>query len=742
MSKRNFFDLSVRQRQRIVRRERTDFVRLCSIPDAPSILSSSSNKKRKNDDFYPAAVKNPEEPTTKKQKRNRMDKDKIREAPLPDSEDIDHLLQKDYRTDEDRNPSQLHKFRDTPLPVSEDTVDLSLHNVIEQLLQTNNLNNSKSDGDIHVKEPSIPDSLRHAFKNDLARWAVECKVELSTLSKLLFLLRNHMPDYDLPRQGRTLLKTPRYSTVISMDNGEYCHFGLKKGILRFLKGNHDKIDSDQIDVQTGVDGFPVSAETEGWPIMGRPVGSEEVFLIGMFCGPSKPASANNFLRPFVDEAIDLVTNGIEYNGKTYRVRIHTLICDAVAKSYLLYTKGHAGYSSCPRCTVEGDYINNRMCFLETDCTLRTDRGMERMEYDDYQHEYSILNEIPYFGLVTRVPYDYMHLLCIGVFKKMIKLWSSCPIKSSRILSGGDRVIFSNFLLELVEFIPQEFCRRPRSIDVSQKWKATESRVTFLYLIPVALNSILGWNHKIMLNCLSLFVAVRLFLSTNDETKIEYANSLIHYFVQTFKDLYGEQFVSHNIHGTIHLEEDVKEYGSLECFSAFRFENFIRIIKTFLRKSGKPLQQLFNRYMEMKNLSPGEKELPNEEKRNEQRCHTNGPLLVGCRNPQYSRYYMEDCMLSTEIPDNCCKIGDDIIEIHNFATTSDLGTVVIGKKFLNIQDLFEKPCPSSSLGIHSVKNLSNYLFWPVTQISCKYVKLPMKNQTNCFAVIPLLHCSSQ
>jgi hypothetical protein len=33
-----------------------------------------------------------------------------------------------------------------------------------------------------------------------------------------------------------------------------------------------------------------------------------------------------------------------------------------AKSFILRTKGHSGFSSCTRCKIEGEYINNRVCF--------------------------------------------------------------------------------------------------------------------------------------------------------------------------------------------------------------------------------------------------------------------------------------------------------------------------------------------------------------------------------------------
>lgn len=72
-----------------------------------------------------------------------------------------------------------------------------------------------------------------------------------------------------------------------------------------------------------------------------------------------------------------------------------------------------------------------------------------------------------------------------------------------------------------------------------------------------------------------------------------------YFV--FENIYGAEYVSYNVHGLLHICGDVTKFGTLDNFSAFRFENYMDQIKTFLRKSEKPLQQLVRRYTGIDNL---------------------------------------------------------------------------------------------------------------------------------------------
>jgi len=54
-----------------------------------------------------------------------------------------------------------------------------------------------------------------------------------------------------------------------------------------------------------------------------------------------------------------------------RIEIFMLLFDTVAKASVLQIKGHAGYYSCSKCTAEGEHINGRKCFPETNFTKRT-----------------------------------------------------------------------------------------------------------------------------------------------------------------------------------------------------------------------------------------------------------------------------------------------------------------------------------------------------------------------------------
>jgi len=93
-----------------------------------------------------------------------------------------------------------------------------------------------------------------------------------------------------------------------------------------------------IHIVAGIDGSPLFKSTaeEFWPILSyiQPNRSN-VFRVGIYCGNRKPLDSNKFLKYFVEEINFLDNNGIEINGKNFKVMLDVLCCDAPAKSFVL-----------------------------------------------------------------------------------------------------------------------------------------------------------------------------------------------------------------------------------------------------------------------------------------------------------------------------------------------------------------------------------------------------------------------
>ncbi|XP_070170701.1 uncharacterized protein [Polyergus mexicanus] len=326
----------------------------------------------------------------------------------------------------------------------------------------------------------------------------------------------------------------------------------------------------------------------------------DIFIISCYYGSKKPYDCNEFLRDFVDEA-KILAEGLEYKEKSIRVSIDSLIADAPAKSFVTATKGHTGYFSCPKCTTEGEYISGRMCFLDINYTSRTNESFLTQRQIEHHTGSSILSDIPNFGMISHIPLDYMHLVCIGVVKKILNFWLSGPLNVR--LPAQSISSISRLSIEMRSSIPVEFARRPLELNFLSLWKATEFRLFLLYTGPIVLKNYM--KKDVYNNFLTLYVTIRL-LCSPDLLHITYAESLLQHFVQSFIILYGSHYASYNIHALIHLAEDVRKFGPLDTFSVFRYENYLKKIKQYLRKAERPLQQIHNRLTELEHCLSFEK----------------------------------------------------------------------------------------------------------------------------------------
>lgn len=61
----------------------------------------------------------------------------------------------------------------------------------------------------------------------------------------------------------------------------------------------------------------------------------------------------------------------------------------------------------------GVYLNNRMTYPQTVCTLRTDVSFRQMLDEDHRVTQSPLTGLD-IDMVLDFPHNYMHLVCLGV----------------------------------------------------------------------------------------------------------------------------------------------------------------------------------------------------------------------------------------------------------------------------------------------------------------------------------------
>lgn len=69
--------------------------------------------------------------------------------------------------------------------------------------------------------------------------------------------------------------------------------------------------------------------------------------------------------------------------------------------------------------------------------------------------------------------------------------------------------------------------------------------------------------------LRLFMIHETYLLYNEQ-----ATSFLIQFINDYKELYGSEYISYNVHNLIHLSECVKIHGPLDKFSVFIYENHL------------------------------------------------------------------------------------------------------------------------------------------------------------------------
>lgn len=572
------------------------------------------------------------------------------------------------------------------------------------------------------------------LQSQLKDWALDFQVPHVAIASLLQTLQNHHPS--LPKDPRTLLGTVKHINANSICNGEYYHFGIESGIKQQLRARAEPYEGTELEIQINIDGLPLFKSDSGqfWPILGmvNNIAVKEPCIYGLYFGKSKPKPLDEYLFEFIEEMKRLEADGITYADRHYNVKLCCVVCDAPARSFVKNTKGHSGYKGCDKCTVDGtyDYDGHKVIFPEIDAAVRTDDQFAAMSDEDHHHGPSPFSQLS-IGMVSGFPLDYMHLVCLGVTRRLLLLWLKGPLPQR--IGTASKAALSERLVRLREFIPREFARKPRKLDEMDRWKATEFRLFLLYCGPVVLQGILmESNYK---NFLVLHVAIRLLASPRlCMQNCDYAYDLLVCFVKGVEDLYGSLHLVYNIHGVIHLPADVKVHGALDNFSSFPFENFLQTLKKLVRKPKFPLQQVVRRISELdgKRMNRSVKIV----KEGLRRTHCLGPVPNGYGQfIQYKELQTKHFLVTSTNGNNCVSINGHVVLVCNILTRHN-DIFVVYKEFQYVKEYYEYPLDSTLVGTCVVGRPKDQLHVAAaSNMTRKYVLLPLKDHEH--VAFPLL-----
>ena len=578
-----------------------------------------------------------------------------------------------------------------------------------------------------------------SLEDELVCWATDHNISQTAVGGLLKILHKWFPYF--PLDSRTLLHTKTDVVTKETAKGSYYHYGLEKGIQEGLCRLSARNGSDAVVVQFNIDGLPLykSSNAQFWPILAAVVNCSEFdavkacsdpFLVGLYFGYSKPSDVSEFLAEFVAELYSLLECGVNYRGKTYQLQIHSFCCDMPARAFVKCVTGHSGYGGCDKCEQRGKYIKS-VTFPECHAKLRTDESFAAMTDERHHGRNSVspLLSLP-IGMVSKFPIDYMHLVCLGVMRKLVSLWMHGPLRTRLGRQSVERV--NERLVSVKRHIPLEFQRKPRSLSEYERWKATEYRQLLLYTGPVVLSQILPT--ALYDNFMLLSVAINIFLSPSIcHDMCDYGHSLLLLFVEHFGQLYGEDKLSYNVHGLVHLRDEVKRFGHLDNISSFPYENYLGRIKKLLKKPNSPLQQVIRRLSEQSTTHT----------KLEVNClkqeHSEGPLpeSANCQR-QYRELIHRGLHIKLASPGDRFVLLKDtsVASVDNIIQTASGSIELLCRHFRTLQDFFSYPLSSREIGIFQLGDLGKTLTsYPVSEVVQKVVVLPNKHGHVC---IPLVH----
>lgn len=134
-----------------------------------------------------------------------------------------------------------------------------------------------------------------------------------------------------------------------------------------------------------------------------------------------------------------------------------------------------------------------------------------------------------------------------------------------------------------------------------------------------------------------------------------------------------------VHVLLHIQEDVRRYGEIGSYSAFRFENHQREVKKHVKNHTKILQQINNRLEEIEVINDANVVIGLIGRPTARQIDQD--IFPGC-NSSYRGFKFGSFVLQTNIKDNCCALNSNIpIEVQGFLKYEG-EDYIIAKKFTN------------------------------------------------------------
>lgn len=304
----------------------------------------------------------------------------------------------------------------------------------------------------------------------------------------------------------------------------------------------------------------------------------------------------SFLKPLYEELNVLGSKGhtfCDYYGSTFDCKcfLLTCTCDLPARAIVYNCNQFNGDFSCWFCLQKGETfkhesggISHVYPFKEspkdpprTPKTVKRDVQLASTKIRNHESKTTVNGHkgkfwfmyLDNFDPIYSCVIDYMHGICLGVCKQLLTLWFDKKNKSESFSFFVKCNDVNSFLSRIKPTL--YVTRIPKALNELSHWKSSEFRNFILYWgIPI-LKNVLTQEYFVHFCLLarSFFILSKEGTSKEELLVVESALLL---FVENYQVLYGERFMTLNVHQLVHLTDCVRHTGPLYVNNCFIFED--------------------------------------------------------------------------------------------------------------------------------------------------------------------------
>ncbi len=445
----------------------------------------------------------------------------------------------------------LQARREVPHAVLSDIVDYLKDNAesMSEVLKTNSLPTYRS--------------MRYKVLRNAPKLKLDLDAETADGDVVSYRNLEKYPKKDLESKGLR----PIYS---------HYYVSLKAVKEMHRNGHGDGVNCKNVDMS--LDGVPES-KSSGLSIEVLSIrfhGCDNIYSVGILQPAKKGLKGKDeiILRPFLEE--------LEHAG----LAVKRVIADAPKRAVLQGMKTHASTQGCHYCMAAK--VNGKFPSSTFGAEPRTDAAIRRvadaLEAGEIVEGHGVkghspLRHVPGIDLVNDIPSEAMHLICLGVVRRMMRCSYNIGPKMSVSHKPAD-VAPLNRRLQKCKGITN-FPRRPRDFDPAV-WKAQEYRNLVLCYWPVLLDTAPNGTIKAWL--LTVYIVRALCLPDSLYNRLDCnvpATDLFRRWYVAYEKAFSVDQCTYNSHNFTHLKK-VRDLGPLSETSALLYEDHYNVIKKSYR----------------------------------------------------------------------------------------------------------------------------------------------------------------